>query len=233
MLTMSPQFTIDVRMHEQRVRYTERGRSTSMRLESHAHDEWWLWPDTLTWWDHTGAHGRSEPSHAMREPIDDSERETILERIVAELRQRHGLWVNIAGRAAEPKPPGWGPPPVRNDIDPELAFMLEDAPDVDAAPLQSPRVLTQGDNDAVIGAIDSALVIVQPMADAGWEQAASIARQLRWCRGTLRGERVESPPGPLSMGLIATREFDMYGSDPDLARLINDIQREMRKRGVA
>src|SRR4029450_9150811 len=101
MLTMTSDFTIDVLMHKQRVRYIEPRRSTSMRLESDSRDDWWLWPDTLTWWDHTGAHGRSEPSYAMREPIDDSERETTLERIVAELRQRHGLWVNIAGRAAE------------------------------------------------------------------------------------------------------------------------------------
>lgn len=31
-------------------------------------------------------------------------------------------------------------------------------------------------------------------------------------------------PGPLSMGLIATRELDMYGNKPDLALLINDKQ---------
>ena len=28
------------------------------------------------------------------------------------------------------------------------------------------------------------------------------------------------------MGLIATREFDMYGDRPELALLINEVQRE-------
>ena len=28
------------------------------------------------------------------------------------------------------------------------------------------------------------------------------------------------------MGLIATREFDMYGDKPELASLINSVQRE-------
>ena len=225
---MTSNFTIDVQVHKQRVRYTEPGRSTSIRLESDSRDAWWLWPDTLTWWDRANA-GRSDASYAMREPMSDSDRETILERIVAELRQRHGLWVNIAGRAIEPKPRNWGPPPVRSDIDPELAFMLED---FDAAPPESPRVYTEDEDAALLGAIETVLVIVQPMDKAGWPQAASITRQLCWCRSRLRGERVEPAPGPLSMGLIATREFDMYGTDPDLARLINDIQREMRRRGL-
>jgi hypothetical protein len=31
------------------------------------------------------------------------------------------------------------------------------------------------------------------------------------------------------MGLIATREFDMYGDQPELASLINSVQREVER----
>ena len=40
-------FTIDVQVHKQRVRYTEPGRSTSIRLESDSRDAWWLWPEII------------------------------------------------------------------------------------------------------------------------------------------------------------------------------------------
>jgi hypothetical protein len=33
------------------------------------------------------------------------------------------------------------------------------------------------------------------------------------------------------MGLIAVRELDMYGSQPELARLVNAIQEAMERRG--
>ena len=60
---------------------------------------------------------------------------------------------------------------------------------------------------------------------------ASIKRQLLWCQGYLSGGAPPyEMPGPLSMGLIATREFDMYGHDPELALLVNEIEREMNKR---
>ena len=36
----------------------------------------------------------------------------------------------------------------------------------------------------------------------------------------------EERPGPFSMRLITTREFDMYGDRPELASLINEVQRE-------
>ena len=38
----------------------------------------------------------------------------------------------------------------------------------------------------------------------------------------------ENRPGPFSMGLIAVREFDMYGDRPELAVLINEVQRAMQ-----
>ena len=52
-----------------------------------------------------------------------------------------------------------------------------------------------------------------------------IHRQLIWCRAQLAGQLSETKQGPLTMGLIATREFDMWGDNPELAALINQIQR--------
>lgn len=66
---------------------------------------------------------------------------------------------------------------------------------------------------------------IEPMAAAGWPLGESILRQLSWCEGVASGSRAEPRPGPFSMGLIATREFDMYGNQPDLAQLVNHIQR--------
>lgn len=71
-----------------------------------------------------------------------------------------------------------------------------------------------------------ALAQVEPMAAQGWGPAESIARQLRWCAALAANEPREERPGPFSMGLIATREFDMYGDRPELATLINEVQRE-------
>lgn len=72
--------------------------------------------------------------------------------------------------------------------------------------------------------IDKALAEIRPMAAQGWPPAQSIQRQLECCRLLASDQPHEPMPGPFSMGLIATREFDMYGSDPELAGLINDVQ---------
>ena len=74
-----------------------------------------------------------------------------------------------------------------------------------------------------------ALTQIEPLTTHGWEPAHSIARQLRWCLAFALGEQTEPRPGPFTMGLIATREFDMYGDKPELARLINSIQREAER----
>ena len=83
----------------------------------------------------------------------------------------------------------------------------------------------QGADDDFVTKIDQALAQVAPMAEAGWAPAQSIARQLRWCRAFATGEAREVRPGPFSMGLIATRELDMWGSEPELAGLINEVER--------
>ena len=75
----------------------------------------------------------------------------------------------------------------------------------------------------------AALTQVEPMAAHSWGPAESIARQLRWCVAFATGEPREPRPGPFSMGLIATREFDMYGDQPELASLINEVQREAQE----
>jgi hypothetical protein len=85
-------------------------------------------------------------------------------------------------------------------------------------------------HDALLAQVESALAQITPMAEAGWDPAVSMERQLKWCRANLRNEPTEERPGPFSMGLMATREFDMYGDNPDLASLINEIQRAMNRR---
>ena len=72
--------------------------------------------------------------------------------------------------------------------------------------------------------IQSAIQQIQPLAEKGWPPGQSILRQLGWCEVFVSGYPSDPAPGPLSMGLIATRELDMYGDKPDLALLINDIQ---------
>ena len=72
----------------------------------------------------------------------------------------------------------------------------------------------------------AALTQIEPMAARGWAPAESIIRQLRWCAALAAGEPREERAGPFTMGLIATREFDMYGDQPELAALINEVQRE-------
>ena len=82
-----------------------------------------------------------------------------------------------------------------------------------------------GDDAEFLAKIDQALAQITPMAEAGWAPAHSIARQLRWCRDYALGETREARPGPFSMGLIATREFDVWGNEPELASLINEVER--------
>jgi hypothetical protein len=81
-----------------------------------------------------------------------------------------------------------------------------------------------GDNAVFLAKIDEALAQIVPMAQAGWAPANSIERQLRWCRAFALGESRQERPGPFSMGLIATREFDMWGNEPELASLINEVE---------
>jgi hypothetical protein len=81
--------------------------------------------------------------------------------------------------------------------------------------------------EQLLGKAQSALEQIEPLAAQGWPPAQSIARQLRWCIAFASGLPREDRPGPFSMGLIATRELDMYGDMPDLANLINQVQREV------
>lgn len=76
----------------------------------------------------------------------------------------------------------------------------------------------------ILDKIEKALVEISPMARAGYHAAESIEAQLNWCKNYLSNLPITKRPGPFSMGLIATREFDMYGDNPELASLINEIQ---------
>jgi hypothetical protein len=80
-------------------------------------------------------------------------------------------------------------------------------------------------NELLLEKIQIALKLIEPMAEKGWPPAQSILRQLTWCEVFVSGRPTEARPGPFSMGLVATREFDMYGDQPELALSINEIQR--------
>ena len=63
------------------------------------------------------------------------------------------------------------------------------------------------------------------------EILATLRRQLTWCRAFIAtGQEPERRPGPFTMGLIATRQFDMYGARPALATLINEVQSAVERR---
>ena len=215
-------YAIDVHATALRVKYTEGRRHVLGRLELDALDNWLLRPSTLGWW---------EDRDGLRYPLDEAYRETVIARIVDAARTHHRLWLNVSGRPIEPRPADWpGAPPV---VGPSFGEFECEPGAFDPPHPQRPLASSPfSDEGYWIERIDAALEQIQPMADAGWAQAQSIARQLHWCRGVLRGEAIERAPGPLSMGLIATREFDMYGSQPELAALINDIEREMLGRGL-
>ena len=81
-------------------------------------------------------------------------------------------------------------------------------------------------NEHLAKAARQALQQIEPLAAQGWGPAHSIAMQLRWCTAFALDKPTGPRPGPFTMGLIATREFDMYGDKPELASLINSVQRE-------
>lgn len=82
-------------------------------------------------------------------------------------------------------------------------------------------------HEALLTKARLALAQIEPLAAQGWPPAQSIARQLRWCVAFASGQPCPDRPGPFSMGLIATRELDMYGEMPELADLINQIQQDV------
>ena len=82
-------------------------------------------------------------------------------------------------------------------------------------------------DNSLLEAIEAALREIRPMTAASFAPAVTIERQLDWCRNYELGLPAESRPGPFSMGLIAVREFDMYGNNPELSTLINEVQRRV------
>jgi hypothetical protein len=89
--------------------------------------------------------------------------------------------------------------------------------------------MTPATHEPLLTMARSALEQIEPLAAQGWAPAQSIARQLRWCVAFASVQPRPDRPGPFSMGLIATRELDMYGDRPELAELINRIQQEVER----
>ena len=88
--------------------------------------------------------------------------------------------------------------------------------------------------DTLLADIDRALAGLAEVERAGDEAPAvltTLRHQLTWCRAFIATGREPAPrPGPFSMGLVATRHFDMYGDRAALAALINEVQRAVEAR---
>ncbi len=78
--------------------------------------------------------------------------------------------------------------------------------------------------DTFAAKVNAALSQIRPLIPTYGAPAQSIECQLLWCRALALGEGCEPRSGPFSMGQLATREFDMWGDQPELAKLINEIQ---------
>lgn len=245
-----PKDDIHLDLYQRAVHYSRDGRQTYADIApiGRAQQHWRIKPETLKWW----KEGKSMT------PVTDAERRALVARIVELVRQRHDLkletreWsaAEIAMADAAPDDPnlpailsGGDPDPLPikdpeaagnsldpNDpsYDPELAALDEYLnPPTPTPPSGSTAGAALGEPE-LLAEIDAVLRRLGAGEAQGWDPAVSICRQLRWCRDVLLGTPVEKAPGPFSMGLIATREFDMYGSDPDLARQINRIQDAMQ-----
>ncbi len=220
---------ISIDLATQQLVYTDGDRTTRVPMDLETgHPR--LDDRAVRWWD----------TPEGRVPVEDRDREWVVAAIERWVRWR----ASVTGETYESDAAGAVPdlPTASTTMqaadpdpraDPELdaleAWLREEEPQFAAAGLDAVPV---SDNRTLLAEIDAALAELQPAADAGWDVAQSIVRQLRWCRATVAGEPAEAPPGPLSMGLMATREFDMYGDRPELADRINEIQRAMRARGA-
>lgn len=83
------------------------------------------------------------------------------------------------------------------------------------------------DAEELLRRVEEALEGIEQEGGDAFPPMASVKRQLLWCRAHLRGEGPGAHPGPFDMGLIAMRELDMYGDNPDLALEVYQIEREM------
>ena len=89
------------------------------------------------------------------------------------------------------------------------------------------EMTSKSEKELLLQKIDEALVRLSQYREKGLFQSETICLQLECCRDKLLGKGSEALT-PFTMGLIATREFDMWGDEPDLAEAINWIQTQMR-----
>ena len=85
--------------------------------------------------------------------------------------------------------------------------------------------MKDSEKEKLLKDIDALLARLSDYRRSGLYQSESICIQLEWCKDRLSGKLDEAAPGPLTMGLIATREFDMWGSEPELAEEVNRIEK--------
>lgn len=79
-------------------------------------------------------------------------------------------------------------------------------------------------NEYLTASIESAQRTIQRFAEAGFEPAQAIERQLNWCWKRAQGEVDGPPPATLCMSYIMSQEFEKYGAYPMLAHHLRAIE---------
>ncbi len=79
-------------------------------------------------------------------------------------------------------------------------------------------------NDYLIASIETAQRTIQRFAEAGFEPAQAIERQLTWCWKRAHGDVDGPPPAALCMSYIMAQEFEKYGAYPMLAHHLRAIE---------
>jgi hypothetical protein len=79
-------------------------------------------------------------------------------------------------------------------------------------------------NEYLIASIETAHRTIQRFAEAGFEPAQAIERQLNWCWKRANGEIDGPPPAALCMSYIMSQEFEKYGAYPMLAHHLRAIE---------
>jgi hypothetical protein len=80
--------------------------------------------------------------------------------------------------------------------------------------------------EQVLSKITEALNLLRADAESRLYSAKDISEQLMWCQKKLLGQPVTPGSAKLTMGFMATREYDMWGNEPRIAALVNEIERE-------
>lgn len=82
-------------------------------------------------------------------------------------------------------------------------------------------------NEYLAQSIESAQRTLEHFAQAGFEPAIVIERQLMWCWKKAVGLTTEHLPAPLCLSYLAEDLFERYGDYPLLAHQLRSIEAQM------